>query len=135
MLHRFHLLAAAALLLAASACADSPANEPFDPSGAESCEELADMFVGSTQRMLDALDGLVAEDLEGEIPADVQTAGDEVGEWFFGSAGERIGELCPGGTEEFEAFACEEASTLSASGPEAERHLRDNFPTCETEEP
>jgi hypothetical protein len=121
------------LLIAASPCGDSADDEPFDPAGAESCEEMADMFVASTQRMLDALNELVAEDLEGDIPPDVQTANDEIGEWFFGSAGERAKELCSGGSEEFDAFVCDKAATLEASGPEAERHMRDNFPNCEPE--
>ena len=134
MSHPMRFLIVAALLVVATSCSDGAADEPYDPAAAESCEELADMFVGSTQRMLDALEGLVAADLEGDIPSAVDTAGAEIGEWFFGSTGERIAQLCTGGAEEFEKHACDEASTLKVSGPEAERHMRDNFPTCEPEE-
>lgn len=125
-------VAAAALLVAASGCSGetSVADRPFDPSGAETCAELADMFVGSTQRMLDALGTRTDADMEGDVPAEIQAAGDEIADWFYGSAGERGIELCAGGAAEFESLVCEQAPSFEALGEAAEQHLRDNVPPC-----
>ena len=131
-----NLLAAvttAGLLLVASGCSSegSATETPFDPAGAETCAELADMFVGSTQRMLDALGTRTDAEMEGDLPPEIQAAGDEIGRWFWGSAGDRITDLCPAGSAEFESLVCAQASSLEALGEAAERHLRDNFPPCD----
>ena len=127
------VVTAAGLLFAASGCSSegSATETPFDPAGAETCAELADMFAGSTQRMLDALGTRTDAEMEGNIPPEIQAASDEIGEWFFGSAGDRITDLCPGGSAEFESLVCEQASSFEALGEAAERHLRDNFPPCD----
>lgn len=121
------------LLLVVSGCSgeDSAADTPFDPAAAETCAELADMFVGSTQRMLEALGTRTDADMEGDVPSEIQAASDEIGEWFYGSAGERGIELCAGGSAEFEELVCEQASSFEALGEAAERHLRDNVPPCD----
>ena len=46
----------------------------FDLPAAESCADLADMFVGSTQRMLDALGTRTDANMEGDLPADIEAA-------------------------------------------------------------
>ena len=120
------------LVLAGAACAgDNDGAVAFDPDGADSCQELADMFIGSQSRMLDALGTMTDEDLEGGTPSEVEAAGNEITDWLYGAAGERVGELCPGGVAEFETLVCKQATGLVAEGPAAERHLRDNFPTCD----
>ena len=127
------VMTATVLLMAASGCSgeESAADTPFDPAGAETCAELADMFVGSTQRMLEALGTRTDADMEGDIPPEIQAAGDEIGEWFYGSDGERAVELCTGGSAEFESLVCEQASSFEALGEAAERHMRDNVPPCD----
>ena len=121
-----------AVILVVSACG-SDDSEPvaFDPEGAESCQDLADMFIGTHQRMLEALGDATDADLTDDVPADVQAASEELLEWFDGSAGARISELCEGGAEEFEALACEQESKLEAQGEAGERHLREAFPPCD----
>ena len=117
--------------MALTSCAsDSSDTAAYDPEGADSCADLADMFVGSQVRMLEALGTRTDADMEGDIPTDIQTAGDEIGAWFYGAAGERVAELCPGGVAEFETLVCDQADAFEAQGEAAERHLRDNFPTC-----
>jgi hypothetical protein len=102
----------------------------YDPEGAASCEELASMYVGSTARFLAALGTRTDEDMAGDIPADVLAAADEIAEWDFGSAMERISELCTD-MEEFEEFVCQDAPSLEAQGEAAERHLREDFARCD----
>lgn len=127
------VMTATVLLLVVSGCSgeDSATGTAFDPAGAETCAELADMFVGSTQRMLEALGTRTDADMEGDIPPEIQAASDEIGEWFYGSAGERSIDLCDGGSAEFEALVCEQASSFEALGEAAERHVRDNVPPCD----
>lgn len=123
------LLVAATVL---SACAsDSSDAAAYDPEGAESCADLADMHVGSQQRMLEALGTRTDADMEGDIPPEIQAAGAQIVEWFYGSAGERVAELCSGGVDEFEALVCEQASAFEAQGEAGERHMRDNIPACD----
>lgn len=100
----------------------------FDLPAAESCADLADMFVGSTQRMLVALGTRTDANMEGDLPADIEAASDEIGEWFYGSGGGRVAELCSEGDAEFEQLVCEQASSLESLGEAAQRHMRDNFP-------
>ncbi len=120
------------LALVGAACADDTDGVvAFDPDSAETCQELVDMYIGSQSRMLDALGTMTDEDLEGDVPSEVEVAGTEIMEWLSGSAGERVDELCSGGVDEFETLVCSQASQLVAQGPAAERHLRDNFPACD----
>lgn len=132
MRHLRWAVAFVVVALAVTACGDGD-GEPvaFDPEGADSCQELADMFIGTHQRMLEAIGDATDEDLAGDIPPDLEAAGEELLEWFSGSAGARIGELCDGGAEEFEALACEQESKLEAEGEAGERHLREAFPPCD----
>ena len=121
-----------ALILLSAACASSESDPvAYDPQRAGSCEELADMFIGTHIRMLEALGTRTdAEMDEGDIPPEIQAAGEELGEWFYGTAGERVAELCPGGVEEFETYVCEDVALLEAQGEAGERHIRDNVPPC-----
>ncbi len=123
-------LVAALLLVVAGCSGETDDGVAFDPERAESCQELVDMFIGSHLRLLDALGTMTEEDLAGDVPSGVEAAGQEIDEWLYGAAGERVADLCPGGLDEFETLACEQASQLVAAGPAAERHLRDNFPRC-----
>lgn len=132
---RWIRIALVAMLVSVPACSsDTDTGAAYDPAAAESCADLADMFVGSTQRMLDALgtrsDADMAE-IDPDIPAELQTASDEIGEWFSGPAGERVVELCPGGVDEFETLVCEQASSLQPDGEAGERHMSENFPPCD----
>lgn len=78
--------------------------------------------------MLDGLGTRTDADMERDVPADIEAAGAEIGEWFYGSGGDRVTELCTGGVDEFEQLVCDQASSLEALGEAAERHMRDNFP-------
>ena len=132
MAYRLLVSLFAVVVLLGTGCADGTDSAiAFDPEGAESCQELADMYIGSHARMLDALGAMTDEDLEGEVPSEVEAASNEIAEWLYGTAGERVAELCSGGIDEFETLACEQVSQLVAGGPAAERHLRDNFPSCD----
>lgn len=132
MAHRMIVSLVVVLVLVGAACADDTDGVvAFDPDSAESCQELADMFIGSQSRMLDAFGTMTDKDLEGDIPSEVEAAANEIAEWFYGTAGERVDELCSGGVDEFETLVCTQATQLVAQGPAAERHLRDNFPTCD----
>jgi hypothetical protein len=131
MAYRLLISLLVVLALVGAACADGTDGVvAFDPDGADSCQELADMFIGSHSRMLDALGTMADEDLEGDIPSEVEVAGAEIMEWLSGTAGERVSELCPGGVDELETLVCEQAPQLVAQGSAAERHLRESFPTC-----
>ena len=125
------LVVAIAMVMLGAACS-SNASDPlaYDPQGAETCEELADMFIGSHVRMLDALGSRTDADLEGEVPPEIRTASAEIGEWFIGEAGARITSLCPGGAAEFESYFCEDVASIEPQGEAGERHVRDNVPRC-----
>ena len=127
------LAIAVALILLSPACTSSESNPAaYDPQGAGSCEELADMFIGSQIRMLEAIGTRTDTEMdEGDIPPEIRAAGEELGEWFYGTAGERVAELCPGGVEEFETYVCEDVALLEAQGEAGERHIRDTVPPCE----
>jgi hypothetical protein len=131
MAYRMLVSLLAVLALVGAACASTNGVVAFDPDSADSCQELADMFIGSQSRMLDALGTMTDRDLEGEIPSEVEAAANEIAEWFNGTASERVDELCSGGVDEFETLVCKQATQLVAQGPAAERHLRDNFPACD----
>jgi hypothetical protein len=123
------LLAAATAL---SACAsDSLDAAAYDLEGARTCDDLADMYIGSQQRMLEALGTRTDADMEGDIPTDIQAASAEVAQWIYGSGGERVEALCWSGMDEIEWLVCEQAATFEAQGEAGERHLRDNIPTCD----
>ncbi len=128
---RRFLFLVAFIVMVAGVCGcggDNDEAAAFDLPAAESCADLADMFVGSTQRMLDALGTRTDANMEGDLPVDIEAAGDEIGEWLYGSGGERVAELCSEGDAEFEQLVCKQASSLEALGEAAQRHMRDNFP-------
>ena len=133
MRRRPWLVVALGLILLSAACTSSESDPAaYDPQGAGSCEGLADMFIGSQIRMLEALGTRIdAEMDEGDIPPEIQAAGEELGEWFYGEAGEQVAELCPGGVEESETYVCKDVALLEAQGEAGERHIRDNVPPCE----
>lgn len=120
------------MIVLCTACSSS-ASDPvvYDPQSAGSCEELADMFIGSHVRMLEALGNRTDADLEGEIPPEIRAASAEIGEWFIGEAGSRIAGLCPGGVAEFESYVCEDVASIEPQGEAGERHVRDNVPRCD----
>ena len=127
------LAIAVALILLSPACTSSESNPAaYDPQGAGSCEELADMFIGTHIRMLEALGTRTdAEMEESDISPEIRAAGEELGEWFSTEAGERIGDLCPGGVEEFETYVCEDVDLLEPGGEAGERHIREAVPPCD----
>lgn len=132
MRRREWLVVALGMIVLCAACSSS-ASDPvvYDPQSAGSCEELADMFIGSHIRMLDTLGTRTDAEMEGDIPPEIQAASAEIGEWFYGRAGERVAELCPDGVEEFETYVCKDFAVLEAQGEAGERHMRDNVPPCD----
>ena len=90
----------------------------LDPAAAQSCVELADMFVESTQRVLNATAAAEAAGLEGEATPEVVAAFDDHMGFVTEPGASRAQELPDCGFVEFLRLLCERAPALELQAPE-----------------
>jgi len=116
-------------LVAAACSASSSESTRPDPAGAETCEELADVFVGITQDMLDALGTLSESELDDSfVPtAEMEEASDAFID-FLRSAPRGLPDC---GSADLDRLVCARRSQLTVRGTAGEQLLRDNFPPCD----
>jgi hypothetical protein len=119
-----------AISLTAAACSnsDSDSTRP-DPAAAETCEELADIFVDLTQGMLDALGALSQDELDDDFVPTAEM--EEASDAFVDFIRFAPRDLPDCGSQEIDRLVCARRSQLTPRGTAGERLLQDNFPPCD----
>ena len=101
----------------------------FDPASAESCVGLADMHIDLIGNALYAAGQITAEDLNGELDAELVEATEAYEAFVTDPAMDQAMELC--GSGELDQLLCEQRDHLEALGSGGEELLEGALPDCE----